>query len=108
MPQSSQGDELRGSEQFRGNLRTLLHNQLSGDSGKLIDGSDVIDSEDGNDGSDVIDSSSSNDGSDVTDSDDGDYGGNLDGGRQMKRLPGFASKTEVVPILGEVVPIKSG
>ncbi len=108
MPQSDQRDELSGSEQFRGNLRTLLHNQLSGDSGKLIDGSDVIDSEDGNDGSDVIDSNSSVDASDVTDSEDGDDGGNLDGGRQMERLREIESNTEVVPILGEVVPIKSG
>ncbi len=94
MSRSSQGDELRRSEQFRGNLRTLLHNQSSGDNRKLIDGDDVIDCEDVDDGSDV------------TDSDDGDDGGNLDGGRQMKRPPGFASKTEVVPILGEVVSIQ--
>ena len=66
---------MSGSEQFRGNLRTFLHNQLSGDSGKLIDGDDVIDSEDGLDGSDVIDSESSNDGSDVIDSGDGGNGG---------------------------------
>ncbi len=75
---------MSGSEQFRGILTTLLHNQLFGDSEKLIDGSDVIDSK------------------------DGDNGGNLDGDRQMKRLPGPASKTEVVPILGEVISIESG
>ncbi len=81
--------------QFPDDTRTFLHNQSTGDNRKPASGSDVIDSEDGDDGSDVIDSDNSDD------------GGNLDGGRQMKRLPGFVSKTEIVPILGEVVPIKS-